>query len=401
MQRIYTDILLSHFKRNRQMIFLVGPRQVGKTTIARMAQDHYTHSVYLNWDNQDHRSLLLSGPAEIADYMGLNIVSSKRSLVVFDEIHKHSKWKSFLKGFYDTYGESLDIIVTGSSKLDLKKKAADSLMGRYFSYHVYPITVGEALHRAVKTPVISPERIKEKDWRNLYKFGGFPEPFLKASPRFVNQWQRLRQKLLLREDIRNLTQIQEVDKLEILASIIQEQASGLLNYSSIAKRLQISVDTARRWITTLRAFYFCFQVLPLTRKISRSLLKEPKLYLYDWQLVRDEGSRAENFVALHLRKAVSFWNDHGFGDFDLRYIRTKEKREVDFVITQNGSAYILVEVKTSNTQLSDDLGYFQKMSGAKHAFQVVLDLPYVEYDCFRKTKPVVVPARTFLSQLCI
>ena len=89
----------------------------------------------------------------------------------------------------------------------------------------------------------------------------------------------------------------------------------------------------------------------------------------------------------------------GFGLFELRYLRDKQKREVDFLVVRNEEPWFLVEVKQSNTTLSPTLAYFQKQTGAPHAFQVVQELPYIDVDCFNYTPPVIVPMQTFLSQL--
>jgi uncharacterized protein len=96
---------------------------------------------------------------------------------------------------------------------------------------------------------------------------------------------------------------------------------------------------------------------------------------------------------------VEGWTDLGLGRFELCYLRDKMKREVDFVVVRDRKRWFLVEVKMRNGSLSDSLGYFQKAIRAKHAFDVVIDLPYVQSDCFSQTEPTVVPARTLPSQL--
>jgi hypothetical protein len=129
------------------------------------------------------------------------------------------------------------------------------------------------------------------------------------------------------------------------------------------------------------------------------LRKEPKWFLRDWAGIGDAGDRAETLVACHLLKAVEGWTDLGFGDFELRYLRDKAKREVDFLVVHDRKPWFLVEVKASDTGLSPALAHFQGQTRAAHAFQVVLNLPFESVDCFSTSRPVVVPARTFLSQL--
>lgn len=164
--------------------------------------------------------------------------------------------------------------------------------------------------------------------------------------------------------------------------------------------INVSSPTIRRWLNCLEAFYYCFSIHPWTKNVKRSLRKEPKYYLWDWSLIEDPGARVENFVASHLLKAVHFWTDYGFGEFELHFLRDKEKNEVDFLVTKNKAPWFLVEVKISkNSGISKSLYTFQKQTGAKHAFQVIIDMDYIQKDCFAYRNPIIVPAMTFLSQL--
>ncbi len=401
MKRIYSSIIKEHFTRYEQMIFLVGPRQAGKTTVSLMTEELTGQFSYLNWDNVDHRKIILEGVKSVADFSGLNKLSSEKPVIVFDEIHKHSKWKTFLKGFFDTYKGKVNIIVTGSSRLDVYKKGGDSLMGRYFPYRLHQLSLAEMKRTGLSQKEINePFQTKDNVFESLLKNGGFPEPFIKNDFRFLNRWKTLRQEQLIKQDIRDLSRIQELGQIELLAEILKHQAGGLTNYSNLANKVNVSSDTVRRWIKTLQAFFYCFTVQPWSKNIPRSLIKEPKTYLWDWVNVDDDGSRLENFVASHLLKAVHFWTDYGLGQYALRFIRDKEKREVDFLVLHDNKPWFLVEVKSSSKGgLSKNLGYFQGKIKAKHAFQVVFDMEYVPTDCFKHTEPIIVPAQTFLTQL--
>ena len=401
MKRIYASVIREHFKRYQQMIFLAGPRQAGKTTVSLMNKELASQLVYLNWDNVDHRKIILGGVNSVAAFSGLDKLSLGTPIVIFDEIHKYGKWKIFLKGFFDTYKGKVNIIVTGSSRLDVYKKGGDSLMGRYFSYRLHQLSLGELGRIDISENEINePFQSKDKDFKNLYKNGGFPEPFIKNDPKFLNRWRSLRQEQLIREDIRDLSRIQELGQIELLAEILKHQAGQLTNYSNLADKINVSSDTVRRWIKTLQSFFYCFTIQPWFKNIPRSLIKEPKTYLWDWINVEDEGSRVENFVASHLLKAVHYWTDRGLGQYALWFIRDKEKREVDFLVSRDSKPWFLVEVKSSLTGgISKNLAYFQKKVKAKHAFQVVFDMEYVPKDCFKHTEPIIVPARTFLTQL--
>lgn len=395
MKRKYETMLMEHFRHDTQMVFLAGPRQVGKTTSCRsFIRRHH----YFNWDNDDDRQVIISGPAAVAEKIG----AGETRTIVFDELHKYTNWKNFLKGFYDTYAHDLfHVVVTGSSRLDLYRKGADSLMGRYFLYHMFPLSVAEVAHKGQTFEKIAPPKnINDEDFAALQRFGGFPEPYLKRTPRFYNRWKRTRLKLLFREDLRDISRVHEVGQVELLAEFIRQQSGQLVNYASLSRKIRASQDSIRRWISVLESLYYCFIVRPWTKNISRSLLKDPKIYLSDWSLVDDPGARHENLVACHLLKAVSWWEDQGFGEYGLHFLRTKDKREVDFLITENNTPWFLVEVKSSkNRPLSKHLEYFKTRIGAKHAFQIMMDADFEDTSCFDYSYPIRVSSRLFLSQL--
>lgn len=393
--RLYDRLLQDHFARHRQMALLSGPRQVGKTTTCRMEGTDY-----LNWDNADDRRVILRGPAAVADRIGLEKLKPAPPIVVFDELHKNARWKAFLKGFFDVYASRVRIIVTGSSRLDVFRRGGDSLMGRYFLYRMHPFSVGECLRADLPADVIQPPApLADAEWQALWKHGGFPEPFLRRDTRFTLRWRSLRQDQLTHEDIRTVAQIQTLGALETLSHILAERSGQQLIYSNLSQEIGIAVDTVRRWVGILERLHYGFIVRPWFANVTKALRKEPKWFLRDWSGIDDSGQRAETFVACHLLKAVEGWTDLGLGKFELRYLRDKLKREVDFLVVRDRKPWFLVETKTSDTRLSDSLEYFQKATKAEHAFQAVMDLPYVHADCFARTDPAVVPARTLLSQL--
>jgi uncharacterized protein len=396
--RIYDTLLNDHFIQNRQMAFLAGPRQVGKTTTSQAGDNEQR---YLNWDNQVDRLAIIKGPDAIAEKLGLNELGKRNKALVFDELHKYSKWKNFLKGFFDLYGKNLQITVTGSARLNVYKHGGDSLMGRYFLYRMHPLSVAEIISPEIIEREIRPPRKIENDLiKQLLQFGGFPEPYIRADTRFYNRWKNLRLELLFNEDLRDLSNIQEISQLKVLAEILKQQAGQLTNYSSFSNGINVSVDTIRRWLSTLEYIYYSFSLRPWFNNVPKSLRKQPKIYLWDWSMVLDKGARNENFIASHLLKAVHFWTDGGFGDYGLFYLRDKNKREVDFLITKNDRPWILVEVKTSaSNRLSPHLKYYSQLLKVKHSFQVSMEAPYVNQDCFDEDSPVIVPASTLLSQL--
>lgn len=396
--RLYDAMLAEHLATHRQMAFVSGPRQVGKTTTCRQLA-----TAVINWDVPEERDLVLAGGEPLLSRLGARHLARARPVALFDELHKYARWKSFLKGFFDAHGEEVRVLVTGSSRLDVYRRGGDSLMGRYFLYRMHPFSVAEVVAPHLPDPagiVRPPAPIPPGDFEALWHHGGYPEPFLKRDARFSRRWQTLRETQLVREDIRDLSQVQQLDQLATLTALLATRSAHQLIYGNLATHVRISIDTARRWVDILRDFHLGFLVRPWYRNVTRSLRKEPKWFLRDWARVEDPGDRAETFVACHLLKAVEGWTDLGLGAFELGYLRDKEKREVDFVVTRDGAPWFLVEVKHRETAPSPALAYYQKSLGAPFAFQVVLDADYVDADCFaRPGPPLVVPARTFLSQL--
>lgn len=396
--RIYDAMLAEHLSSHRQMAFVSGPRQVGKTTTCRNHADRYA-----NWDNLDDREEILAGPSALVESLHLNRLSESTPVALFDELHKHPQWKQFLKGFFDTYADKVRIVVTGSSRLDTYRRVGDSLMGRYFLYRMHPFTVAETLRQDLPDPkriVHLPDKPKTADFDALWTHGGYPEPFLKRDARFSRRWKSLRTQQLLREDIRDLTQIQQLDQLEMLIKLLDVRSAHQIVYSNLANSVRTSIDTVRRWIETLSNLHHGFLIQPWFKNVSRSLRKEPKWFLRDWAGLEDAGDKAETFVGCHLLKAVEGWDDLGFGKFQLAYLRDKEKREVDFVVIRDGAPWFLVEVKLREESISPALKHYQEQIKAPFAFQVVVEANYVDADCFANPGgPLVVPARTFLSQL--
>lgn len=402
MERVYSAVLARHMSHYDQMALVSGPRQVGKTTVIRQCQGLSEYSKYLNWDRLPDRTQILEGVEKVVTGLPIQALLPNKPILALDEIHKYRLWRTFLKGLIDEYKGALHILVTGSAKLNLFRRGGDSLMGRYFNYRIHPLSVGELLNPHYPESLYRmPQSIPADLWENLFRFGGFPEPFVKQEEAFHRLWQKLREEQTLREDIRDLAHVRELQPLETLAYLLKHQVGQLVEYSSLSKKNQASDQSIRRWMNLLEAFFYCFCIKPWSSNVTRSLLKQPKVYLWDWSVVEDPGARIENFVASHLLKSTEFWTDQGKGTFELFFLRDKDQREVDFLITQNKKPWILLEVKKSaQASLSPHLLHFQKQINPEYIFQLAFDMPYVDKDCFAYPRqPLIVSLKTFLSQL--
>lgn len=404
MKRVYEALLQEHFSNERQMAFVAGPRQVGKSTLIDSLCA--SNDLSFNWDRPDDRRAILKGSDFIIEQYNFTNLrpDDSRRIIAFDEIHKFRQWKNFLKGLFDACEDSASILVTGSARLNVYKRGGDSLMGRYFLYRMHPLSVGELIARPYAPSVVrAPGIISSEEFDALFRFGGFPEPYLRGTDRFYNRWIGLRSEQMFREDLRDLTRVQEIDQLMTLSQILMSQAGKMVNYSTLSNHVCVSVDTIRRWMTLLESIYFSFRIRPWFKNVSKSLRKQPKVYPWDWSPVKETGARIESFTASHLFKAVHWWTDLGLGQFDLHYIRDTAQREVDFLISRDAEPWMMLEVKKSPKEpLSPTLKHFAKALNVPHAFQAVMDMDGIDSDCFessKKSTPLQVPLRTLLSQL--
>ena len=395
--RTYEAMLREHLETLRQMAFLCGPRQIGKTTICRSLTE-----IYLDWDNEDHRRLIIDGPAAVAEHCGLNSPMGNKVTITFDELHKYDQWKQFMKGFFDVYSDRANMLVSGSSKLDIYRHGGDSLMGRYFLYNMHPLSTAELANNPTQPPsnlIQPPAKLNYKDWQALLYHGGFPEPFVRRDTTFTHRWRKHRHYQLFKEDLPDVTDIEAIDKVEVLGKILLNKSGETLNFATLATSVAESENTCREWVETLSDLHYGFTIDPWVENVNYSMRREPKWYLCDWSSIKDPDKFAENLIACHLWKAAEEWTDLGLGDFSLHYVNDKDKRECDFLFSYDDTPWILVEAKANPSPMSPNLFHFQKILDVPYAFQVTVKAKYVEQDCFSITEPLEVPARTFLSQL--
>ena len=333
-----------------KMVFLGGPRQVGKTTLAlsliRGAEE--THPAYLSWDVPESQRLLLAGG-----------VPAEQPLIILDEIHKYKQWRNLVKGFYDRYKSRKQFLITGSARLDHYRRGGDSLQGRYHYYRLHPFT----LYELNKTPQAS-------DLDALLRFGGFPEPFLKQDTRHWRRWQRERQSRVIQEDLVSLEQVKEVSQLQLLATLLPDRVGSVLSIPNLRQDLSVAFETADRWVEIFENLYYCFRIMPYGLPHLRAVKKERKLYLWDWSLCQNEAARFENLVASHLLKYCHFNEDTQGDDMSLRFLRDSNGREIDFVVLRNNKPEFAVECKNGSRVLSSNIAYFSKRTAIPRFYQV-------------------------------
>ncbi len=394
MKRIQDFYIFDTEINAEKMIFLSGPRQVGKTTFVKnKLKELQTEYLYFNWDDPYVRKEYTTNPHFLKSYLART--KNKFSLVSFDEIHKHKNWKNILKGLYDLHHEEAQFIVTGSAMLDYFRKSGDSLVGRYFSYKLFPMGVAEAAQNfdyiindsafltepSGKKILNILQDIDSRSFKNaleqLLLYGGFPEPFLKSSERFSIKWRRDYQFLIVREDLRDLTRIQDIKGLEQLVLLLPERIGSPLSINSLKNDVLVNHKTVSLWLESLKKVYLIFSIMPWSKRLSRAIKKEPKYYFFDWTMVRDEGARFENLIAVSLLCLISRWNELGIGNFELRYIRNQEGKEVDFVIIKNQIPIALFEAKKGGTDISKAGVYFNKLLNIPY-YQLISETDIVE-----------------------
>ena len=328
------------------MVFLGGPRQVGKTTLARAVLP--AAECYLNWDIPAHRERIL-----------------RRTLPdtaawVFDELHKYRKWRNFLKGVYDEFGKKRRILVTGSARLDLYRFGGDSLQGRYHYLRLHPLSAAEVGAQS------------QADVEALLQLGGFPEPFLRGSVARARRWSAEYRSRLIREEVTSLESVRDLGALERLMLALPERVGSPLSRNALREDLELNHQTVTRWLDIFERLYAIFRLPPFGASRLRAVKQEQKHYHYDWSVVPDEGPRFENMVASHLLKWIQFQFDSEGRELELRYFRDVDGREVDFVVTERRRPILMVEAKLTAGPLSPSLRYLGQRFPRCDAHQVHL-----------------------------
>ena len=335
MKRLQEEYIVRDLEK--KIVFIVGPRQVGKTWLAKKIGAGFKRTVYLNYDRFEDREIIKNeGWVAAAE------------LLILDELHKMDGWKNYLKGVYDTKPDHLRIMVTGSARLDTFRQVGDSLAGRFFVHRLLPFSPFET------------SQINENF--SLDRFvvrGGFPEPFLAESDIEAKRWRKLYSDGLVRDDVLDFEKIHDFKAIKMVFELLRRRVGSPVSYSSIARDVGISPATVIKYIQIFEALYVIFRVSPFSKNIARSILKEPKIYFFDnGMVVGDDGARLENFVAVAFLKHLLMKNDLEGEDYELKYLRNKEGKEVDFCLVNEDEIERVFEVKLSDAKIHRNLKYF-------------------------------------------
>lgn len=371
MYRKQTEQIIKDLEK--KIVFIVGPRQVGKTWLAKEISKKYKKTTYLNYDRFEDREIIKK-EQWLKD----------TELLILDELHKMDSWKNYLKGIYDTKEKHLKILVTGSARLDVFRQTGDSLAGRFYTHRLMPFSLAELATN------------KLANINRLIKRGGFPEPFLANNEIIANRWRKQYVDGLIRNDILDFKQIHDFRAIQTVFELLRRRVGSPVSFNSIARDVEISPITVKKYIETLEALFIVFRVIPYSKNIARSILKEPKIYFYDNGLVEGgAGQKFENFVAISLLKHILAKNDYLGQSNNLKYLRIKNKKEVDFALTNSKNKIeTIFEVKTSEDQLSKNLEYFSDKYNL-NAIQLVKNLKREKE--IRKIK--ILSAENYLSKL--
>jgi predicted AAA+ superfamily ATPase len=399
------DIHNTCFKTGK-MAFVSGPRQCGKTTMAKLLLSQRGTGKYYNWDEIKFRRLWVKDPHLILPDISANV----KPIIILDELHKAKLWKRNLKGLFDTQDGRYDILVTGSARLNVYRKGSDSLIGRYYHFRLHPFSVAELLQNEYS---IAPDELiptifqrlqpclqAQNAFENLYKFGPFPEPLLAANPRILRLWQRNRIEKIIREDLRDLSRLPELSQVEMLASLLPERAAQPLSINALSEDLEVAYTTIKHWLNYLTELYYLFTLKPYAKSLARTIKKENKLYLWDWSEIENSpGARFENLIASHLLKYCDYLTDTGIGNFELRYIKNKEKYEIDFLILRDKKIFLAVEAKYTDDQPSSSWHKFMQRLGCPYGIQLVSTPNTYKIHHYPNYQILVISAASFLQYL--
>ncbi len=378
------------------MLFIAGPRQCGKTSLARkFLEEKGCSSLYYNWDIEKVRRRYRKDPDCIIK--DASRMQMEKPYVVLDEIHKVTRWKNILKGIYDEYQHIIKIIITGSARLDLLRRSGDSLVGRYTMAHLFPFSIREWAGGINKMP--SSWLHENSDWHDMelslenklvdsplipqdltesyFRFGPFPAPLISGSDKRSRKWHRDYITLLVREDLRDLSGIRELDRVSHLVELLPGRVGSPLSLRNLGEDLEANHTTVKNWLHALHRLYLVWPLRPYSAKLHRTFRKESKWYFLDWTFAGSESSRFENLIASALYRFIASLNDRGWPEIKLHFLRTYDKKEIDFILTLEEKPILAIEAKLGDLKISPQLRRFRQVCGKNFPILQVVNQPGV------------------------
>jgi predicted AAA+ superfamily ATPase len=394
-----------------KMRLVGGPRQCGKTTLARgVLASHRSQNLLFNWDIPEVRQRYRNDSLFYRE----SARGIRKPWICFDEIHKQRKWKDILKGVYDADAERFRILATGSARLELFRRAGDSLAGRFFLFRLSPVLLGELLGRpAPSVPPPDPRdwveqrlyprsirgksgesKIEREAFDQLYRFGPFPEPLLKGRARFHSLWRRNYIDTVVRGDLRDLSRLSDLSLVESLIDLIPWRVGSPFSINAVREDLEVAHATVKGMMQHLEKLLVIFALTPYAQKVTRPVKRERKIYLFEWSSIEDPGARFENLVALELAALTHLWTEGGDDEWGLQFVRTRDGRETDFLLLRRRKPWCLLECKWTKSGVEGHHRLFSNKLGGIPIVQLVREHGVLE----AKDRDVVtVSASRFMS----
>jgi predicted AAA+ superfamily ATPase len=359
--------LKSHFQKRKEVLVLLGARQIGKTTILKKI---FPSAFYLSVDNEPIRKNL--NLFDVAVYR--QMIPLDRKIIVIDESHLLKDPGRVAKIFFDQIPNK-KLILTSSSSFRIKNKTAESLAGRKIEYYLYPLTFIEYLNQKgillikgfqILENVINKENLEEKKYYsfdlegvldNVLVFGLYPA--LVNQPNDTLYLKNLADSVVFK-DLLDLSLVENTKVAKDLLILLAYQIGNLVNYSELANKLRVDERTIKRYLQIFEQSFIIFTLPPYLGKKRDEIAKMRKVYFYDLGLRNslidnfksvnlrvDEGALFENFIIVEILKENYY---SGLG-FNLYFWRTKQGAEVDLVLEKDDQL-IGVEIKTHQKKLS-------------------------------------------------
>jgi hypothetical protein len=357
------------------VVTIVGPRQSGKSTLARAA---FPNHAYVSLEEPDRREFALKDPR--------GFFKRFSGPLVIDEVQRAPELLSYIQVLVDEPGADKNFILTGSHQLLLIEKITQSLAGRTVITKLLPFSLrellgrpaevfGEKCHPAGKTEKGRAGKSGGRDIKDIeyYMFtGGYPRIYDRGLD--AREWLQQYYMTYVERDVRAIVNVSQLDLFDRFVRLLAARTGSILNLSSLAGDCGISQPTARAWLSVLEACFICFTLRPHFKNFNKRLIKTPKIYFYDTGLLcyllkirRHEellehsmrGAIFENWVVAERLK--SFFNAGEETPF--YYWRDTKGHEVDLVLDSGGPLYPL-EMKSSrtfNSEFIKSIKYLQKL----------------------------------------